>query len=78
MDQLLSIVFTHVWDQLVLNHANSKNIVVQRFAGLIHPVELRTLFSILRHMPNITNTVGIYCLENAHLSVILCAFDDLI
>ena len=23
-------------------------------------------------------TVGIYCLENAHLSVILCAFDELI
>jgi hypothetical protein len=32
-------VYTHAWDQLVLNHANSKNIVFQRFAGfLIHPV----------------------------------------
>ena len=25
-----TIVFTHDWDQLVLNHANSKNIVFQR------------------------------------------------
>jgi hypothetical protein len=27
-----TIVFTHAWDQLVLNHANSKNIVFQRVA----------------------------------------------
>jgi hypothetical protein len=31
--------YARLWDQLVLNHANSKNIVFQRISGfLIHPV----------------------------------------
>jgi hypothetical protein len=34
--KFIYIVFTHPWDQLVLNHANSKNIWFQRVAFLRH------------------------------------------
>jgi hypothetical protein len=49
-----TIVFTHAWDQLVLNHANSKNIV---FQGL--HVFLYTLHACIQGVPKKTKTIEI-------------------